>query len=98
MSSKEETKKKSQIWVGEVEENGKIMKEVKSCGLIIFRTNPQTEKEEFLLMKQPKYYFFYWIFTISRYDLCKGHREEGETDIETAFREMNEETGLLKSV
>lgn len=29
-----------------------------------------------------------------RYDLPKGHIEPGETDLECALREMNEETGI----
>jgi bis(5'-nucleosidyl)-tetraphosphatase len=59
------------------------MKQVKSCGFILFtgdRTDPQ---KSFLLMKHP-----------DRYDLPKGHIEPGETDLECALREMNEETGI----
>lgn len=29
-----------------------------------------------------------------RYDLSKGHQEEGENDIQTAMREVHEETGI----
>jgi len=47
--------------------------------LILTRTDPA----EFLLMKHPK-----------RWDLPKGHAEKGETSIETAIREMEEETGI----
>lgn len=39
---------------------------------------------EFLLMKHP-----------NRWDLPKGHGETGESDLETALREMEEETGIL---
>jgi bis(5'-nucleosidyl)-tetraphosphatase len=56
------------------------MKQVKSCGFILFRPNPQ---KSFLLMKHE-----------DRYDLPKGHIEPGETDLECALREMNEETGI----
>jgi bis(5'-nucleosidyl)-tetraphosphatase len=59
------------------------MKQVKSCGFILFtgdRTNPQ---KSFLLMKHA-----------DRYDLPKGHIEPGESDLECALREMNEETGI----
>jgi bis(5'-nucleosidyl)-tetraphosphatase len=62
------------------------MKQVKSCGFILFtgdRTHPQ---KSFLLMKHP-----------DRYDLPKGHIEPGETDLECALREMNEETGIPTS-
>ena len=59
------------------------MKQVKSCGFILFtgtRTNP---RKSFLLMKHA-----------DRYDLPKGHIEPRETDLECALREMNEETGI----
>ena len=62
------------------------MKQVKSCGFILFtgnRTNPQ---KSFLLMKHA-----------DRYDLPKGHIEPGESDLECAFRELNEETGIPAS-
>ena len=56
------------------------MLQVKSCGVIVFRRTPELS---FLLMKHSH-----------RYDLPKGHTEEGETEIETALREMWEETGI----
>ena len=56
------------------------MLQVKSCGVIIFRRTPELS---FLLMKHSH-----------RYDLPKGHTEEGETELETALREMCEETGI----
>lgn len=43
----------------------------------------QTHPPEFLLMRHPK-----------RWDLPKGHREPGESDRETALREMEEEIGV----
>jgi len=52
---------------------------LKSCGIILFSKN----RKEFLLMKHA-----------SRYDLPKGHKETGETDMETALREFQEETLL----
>ena len=57
------------------------MQQVKSCGFILF--NGDREHKSFLLMKH-----------IDRYDLPKGHIEPGETDLECALREMNEETGI----
>ncbi|WP_310484450.1 NUDIX domain-containing protein [Chamaesiphon sp. VAR_48_metabat_403] len=57
------------------------MKQVKSCGFILFRGD--RSQPSFLLMKHP-----------DRYDLPKGHIEPGETDLECALREMNEETGI----
>jgi bis(5'-nucleosidyl)-tetraphosphatase len=57
------------------------MQQVKSCGFILFRGD--RSQKSFLLMKHP-----------DRYDLPKGHIEPGETDLECALREMNEETGI----
>ena len=59
------------------------MKQVKSCGFILFKGNRANPQKSFLLMKHP-----------DRYDLPKGHIELGETDLECALREMNEETGI----
>jgi bis(5'-nucleosidyl)-tetraphosphatase len=59
------------------------MKQVKSCGFILFAGNRTDPRKSFLLMKHA-----------DRYDLPKGHIEPGETDLECALREMNEETGI----
>ena len=59
------------------------MKQVKSCGFILFRGNRATPEKSFLLMKHA-----------DRYDLPKGHIDPGESDLECALREMNEETGI----
>ena len=59
------------------------MKQVKSCGFILFRGDRADPQKSFLLMKHQ-----------DRYDLPKGHIEPGETDLECALREMNEETGI----
>lgn len=56
------------------------MEKVKSCGFIIYRNQPQ---RSILLMKHPK-----------RWDLPKGHVDEGETNLECALRELQEETGI----
>ncbi len=63
--------------------NKKPRRKVKSCGVILFRRQPELE---FLLMKHP-----------NRLDLPKGHVDPGETDLECALREMEEETGLPRS-
>lgn len=58
------------------------MKTARSCGFLIVRGDPI---ESFLLMKHKK-----------RWDLPKGHVDPGETDLECAYRELMEETGIPK--
>jgi 8-oxo-dGTP pyrophosphatase MutT (NUDIX family) len=57
------------------------MRQVKSCGVLVFRRQPEFS---FLLMKHTH-----------RFDLPKGHIESGETEIQCALREMWEETGIV---
>ena len=54
---------------------------VKSCGVLILRSDPI---HSFLLMKHP-----------GRWDLPKGHVDPGETELECALRELEEETGIV---
>ena len=56
------------------------MRKIVSCGVLIFRGSPI---EDFLLMQHS-----------DRLDLPKGHVDPGETEIECALREMEEETGI----
>ena len=56
------------------------MKQPKSCGFLIVAGQPI---ESFLLMKHP-----------NRWDLPKGHVDPGESDMECALRELEEETGI----
>ena len=56
------------------------MADIKSCGFIVFRDSPN---RSFLLMEHK-----------TRWDLPKGHVDEGESDIECALRELEEETGI----
>ena len=55
----------------------------KSCGVIVFY---QTDSKpvEILLLHYPE----------GHWDFPKGHVEEGEEDIQTALRELEEETGI----
>ena len=55
------------------------MKQEKSCGCIIIN-----DKEEILLVCHNK----------GHWDFPKGHVEEGETEVETAKREVKEETNI----
>ena len=62
------------------------MKEEKSCGAIIFRR--EGDDIYFLLVRyvnEPDYW-----------GLVKGHMEKGETEIDTAVREIREETGITE--
>ena len=56
------------------------MAKLKSCGFLIVKENPI---RSFLLMKHP-----------NRWDLPKGHVDPGETNMECALRELEEETGI----
>ena len=59
------------------------MAEIVSCGFLIYRADPN---RSFLLMKHA-----------TRWDLPKGHVDEGETEMECALRELHEETGIQES-
>ncbi len=54
----------------------------KSCGAVIFRM--ETGARKYLVLQS----------TLGHTTLCKGHVEDGETERETARREIGEETGL----
>ena len=56
------------------------MKETKACGVLAVRGDPI---ESFLLMRHH-----------DRWDLPKGHLDEGETEQQCALRELKEETGI----
>ena len=58
------------------------MKQPRSCGFLIVTGNPI---QSFLLMKHE-----------DRWDLPKGHVDPGETDMEAALRELEEETGFVE--
>lgn len=54
----------------------------KSCGVIVFRE--RNKHREFLLLHYPG----------GHWDFPKGHVEKGEKELETAARELKEETGI----
>lgn len=54
----------------------------KSVGAVIFRK--QDNKIYYLILK----------YTAKHWDFVKGHIDEGETDMQTLFREADEETGI----
>ncbi len=54
----------------------------KSCGIVLYREEAGTNL--FLILHYPS----------GHWDLPKGHVEEGETEHETAARELLEETGI----
>lgn len=56
------------------------MKQPRSCGFLVVTGNPV---KSFLLMEHK-----------NRWDLPKGHVDPGETDMEAALRELEEETGF----
>jgi len=58
------------------------MRKIMSCGVLIVRGNPI---EDFLLMEHK-----------DRLDLPKGHVDPGETEMQCALRELEEETGIAE--
>lgn len=63
--------------------------ELRAAGLIIFRRKSFTEPLEYLLL-QTSYGKHHWTPP-------KGHVDPGESDMQTALRETEEESGLKKS-
>ena len=61
------------------------MKHEKSCGGIVFRE--EDGKTLFLVVKHKEIHGGHW-------DFPKGHVESGETEEQTAIREIHEEAGL----
>lgn len=64
------------------------MEREKSCGAIVFSNDGELK---FLIIKHRKELGNHW-------DWPKGHVEEGETEEETATREVFEETGIKISI
>ena len=63
------------------------MKKEKSCGALVFYL--KDNKEQILLIKHSN--SGHWSFP-------KGHVEAGETEVETAVREIKEETGVSANI
>lgn len=61
----------------------KEMKKEKSCGAVIYKID-ENKRISFLIVKQ----------NTGNYGFPKGHVEEGETETETAIREIKEETNI----
>lgn len=59
------------------------MKPEHSCGFILFR-EPEEGKRYYLLLH----------YKAGHWDFPKGHIEEGESELETAMRELEEETSI----
>lgn len=59
------------------------LRQVKACGVLCFRNNPDNGQREFLLMQHD------W-----RWDLPKGHLDGDESERDCALRELAEETGI----
>jgi len=55
----------------------------KSCGVVVYHTT-KSGTVEILLLHYPE----------GHWDFPKGHVEEGEEDLDTALRELEEETGI----
>lgn len=55
----------------------------KSCGILIYRLN-KSKDPEFLILNYEE----------GHWDFPKGHVELNETELETALRELKEETGI----
>lgn len=58
------------------------MKKEKSCGAVLYKK-----------VDGVKYYLCLHM-TLGHYSICKGHVEGNETEVETALREIKEETSL----
>jgi len=67
-----------------IKQRRKILKINYSFGVVVFYRFPRSVK--YLIIKHSK---GHWAFP-------KGHRDEGEKKIETALRELKEETGIKK--
>ncbi len=62
-----------------------MLKREKSCGALVYRRLEEGKRLQFLLIKHRS--DGHWSFP-------KGHVELGETEVQTALREVREETGL----
>lgn len=63
-----------------------MIRNEKSCGVILFRNQAESTGKEFLLLHYPG----------GHWDFPKGHVENNETEQETALRELEEETSITE--
>jgi 8-oxo-dGTP pyrophosphatase MutT (NUDIX family) len=59
-----------------------MTRELRAAGVLLFRGDPPGE---FLLLRH-----------VDRWDIPKGHAEEGESDLDCGLRELFEETGISR--
>ena len=59
----------------------KIIRKEKSCGAVLYK------------LEDKEIYYLLLFFYKGHIGFCKGHQEDGETDEQTALREIKEETG-----
>ena len=67
------------------QENTRKKKSIHAAGGIVYRQNKSSGEPEFLILQHR--YGKYWSFP-------KGRMEKGETFLDTAKREIHEETGI----
>ena len=77
------------MWIsGFFDKSNMAARELRAAGLIIFRRESFTKPSEYLLL-QTSYGKHHWTPP-------KGHVDPGESDMETALRETEEESGLTR--
>lgn len=73
--------------MSEKQEKKRTKSGIKAAGGVVWREGPNSDEPEFLLLLHK--HGHYWSFP-------KGRRIKGESDLETARREIREETGIAE--